>query len=88
MNRRERRRAAAQARHNKFVTDYVQHLPEVGADAIGRPGCVVHAVYYQTTGAAFTMALASVTAGRSSNSTPSPSAHNQVSDQPPAGGAA
>jgi hypothetical protein len=45
MNRRERRRAAARARHNKFVTDYVQHLPEVDIDAVGKPG-VVHRVCF------------------------------------------
>jgi hypothetical protein len=45
MNRHERRRQAARQRHNRFVADYVNHLPEVGPDAIGQPG-VTHMVCY------------------------------------------
>jgi hypothetical protein len=45
MNRHERRRSAAERRHNRFVQDYVHHLPEVGPEVLGRPG-VVHAVFY------------------------------------------
>lgn len=45
MNRQERRRQNAKNRHSKFVNDYVRHLPEVGADAVGQPG-LLHVVYY------------------------------------------
>jgi hypothetical protein len=38
MNRKERRRQAAKDRHNSFVRDYVQHLPEVGAECVNNPG--------------------------------------------------
>jgi hypothetical protein len=38
MNRHERRRQAAMAGHNSFVAEYVHHLPEVGLEALGRPG--------------------------------------------------
>jgi hypothetical protein len=38
MNRRERRRQAAMARHNKFVAEHVRHLPEVGPEVLGTPG--------------------------------------------------
>jgi hypothetical protein len=44
MNRHERRRQAAKARHNKFVDEYVHHLPEVGPEAMGQPGSIVHLV--------------------------------------------
>jgi hypothetical protein len=45
MNRHERRRQAAIQRENKFVEDYVRHLPEVAPDVLGRPG-VCHMVVY------------------------------------------
>jgi len=45
MNRQERRRRAAINRENKFVEDYVRHLPEVGFEALGKPG-VCHMVCY------------------------------------------
>jgi hypothetical protein len=45
VNRRERRRQAAIDRQNRFVADYVHHLPEVGPEALGRPG-VTHVVCY------------------------------------------
>jgi hypothetical protein len=46
MNRHERRRLAAMQRQNKFVTDYVQHLPEVGLEGAYRRGQVTHTVHY------------------------------------------
>jgi hypothetical protein len=46
MNRQQRRRQAAMAKQNKFVTDYVQHLPEVGPETIRKPGRVCHMVCY------------------------------------------
>jgi hypothetical protein len=46
MNRHERRRAEAKTRHNKFVADYVRHLPEVSPDTPLEPGRVFHAVFY------------------------------------------
>jgi hypothetical protein len=45
MNRHERRRKAAMAKHNSFVNDYVHHLPEVGPDVLRKPG-VSHMVFY------------------------------------------
>ena len=45
MNRHERRRRAAMARENKFVDEYVHHLPEVGPDVIEKGG-VTHMVCY------------------------------------------
>ena len=45
MNRHQRRRQAAMARQNRFVQDYVEHLPEVGPEALAKPG-VTHLVYY------------------------------------------
>ena len=45
MNRHERRRKAAMAKHNRFVNDYVHHLPEVGPEVLGKPG-VSHMVCY------------------------------------------
>jgi hypothetical protein len=36
---------AAMAKHNRFVNDYVHHLPEVGPEVIGRPN-VSHEVIY------------------------------------------
>jgi hypothetical protein len=44
MNRAERRRQAAMA-ENKFFDDYVSHLPEVGPDAVGKPG-ITHMVCF------------------------------------------
>jgi len=32
-------------RQNRFVQDYVEHLPEVGPEALAKPG-VTHLVYY------------------------------------------
>ena len=32
-------------KHNRFVNEYVHHLPEVGPDVIGKPG-VYHIVFY------------------------------------------
>lgn len=46
MNRHERRRQARMNRENDFVNDYVKHLPEIGAEQVGKPGRLVHAVYY------------------------------------------
>jgi hypothetical protein len=46
MNRHERRRTAAQARHNKFVADCVSHLPEVSPAAAPEPRRVFRAVFY------------------------------------------
>jgi len=34
------------AKQNKFFTEYVQHLPEVGPETIGKPGRVCHMVCY------------------------------------------
>ena len=45
MNRHDRRRKAVMARHNRFVSEYVHHLPEVGPGALGRPG-ITHVVFY------------------------------------------
>jgi hypothetical protein len=45
MNRQERRRRAARAKRNAYVESYVEHLPEVGPEALGKPG-VTHLVYY------------------------------------------
>ncbi len=45
MNRHLRRRQAAMAGHNRFVAEYVHHLPEVGPEALGSPG-VSHVVFY------------------------------------------
>ena len=45
MNRHERRRKAAIARQNKFVNDYVHHLPETGPENLGKPG-ITHMVCY------------------------------------------
>jgi hypothetical protein len=49
MNRRERRRQAAIAKQNKFVADYVRHLPEVGPEVLGQPG-VTHMVCFHDEG--------------------------------------
>jgi hypothetical protein len=38
MNRQQRRRQAAMAKHNNFYNDYVRHLPEVGPEVLGQPG--------------------------------------------------
>jgi len=46
MNRQQRHRQAAMAKQNKFVTEYVQHLPEVGPEIIGKTGRVSHMVCY------------------------------------------
>jgi hypothetical protein len=32
-------------RHNRFFNDYVQHLPEVGPEVLGKPG-VRHVVFH------------------------------------------
>jgi hypothetical protein len=45
MNRQERRRTAAKARRNRFVEDYVEHLPEVTDEDLGESG-VRHVVLY------------------------------------------
>ena len=49
MNRHERRRTAAQARHDKFVDEYVHHLPEISLEtlqaSLGKPG-VFHLCFY------------------------------------------
>jgi len=44
MNRQQRRRQAAMARHNDFYERYVRHLPEAGPEVIGKPG-VSHMVF-------------------------------------------
>jgi hypothetical protein len=48
-NRQQRRRRAAIERQNRFVADYVSHLPEISldafGDALGKPG-VRHVVVY------------------------------------------
>jgi hypothetical protein len=44
MNRRERRRRAAMARHNRFFDEHVRHLAEVGPEVLGTPG-VNHMVF-------------------------------------------
>jgi hypothetical protein len=49
MNRQQRRRSAAMARHNDYVESYVRHLPEVGPEALAKPG-VTHVVYYHDDG--------------------------------------
>jgi hypothetical protein len=54
MNRHERRRNAVMARHNRFVADYVHHLPEVSPDAAPEPGRVFTTFSTTTTGAVFT----------------------------------
>jgi hypothetical protein len=52
MNRHERRRQNAKARHNKFVGQYVQHLPELTAEQFserffgGEPGALFHVACY------------------------------------------
>jgi hypothetical protein len=46
MNRHDRRPNAARARQNNFVNEYVHHLPEVGPEALGKPGSLIHACYY------------------------------------------
>ena len=45
-NRQQRRRSAAMARRNAYVENYVEHLPEVGPEALGEPG-VRHVVELQ-----------------------------------------
>jgi hypothetical protein len=45
MNRRERRRKAAMAKHNRFFNEHIRHLPEVGPEVIGKPG-ISHMVCY------------------------------------------
>ena len=47
MNRHERRRREAMQKHNKFVNEYVHHLPEVGPEVLGKPG-VSHMVFYHS----------------------------------------
>jgi hypothetical protein len=46
MNRHQRRRQAAIAKQNKFVTDYVEHLPETRPEVLRKPGTVSHMVCY------------------------------------------
>jgi hypothetical protein len=46
MNRHQRRRQAAITKQNRFVTDYVHQLPEVGPYVVGKPGAVTHMVMY------------------------------------------
>jgi hypothetical protein len=49
-NRQQRRRRAAIERQNRFVDEYVRHLPEVGPDDDwGQPG-VRHVVVYHDDG--------------------------------------
>jgi len=38
MDRQPRRRQVEIARQNRFYSDYMQHLPEMGPDVLGRPG--------------------------------------------------
>jgi hypothetical protein len=45
MNRHERRRKAVMEKQNRFVSEYVHHLPEVGPDVLSKPG-VYHTVFY------------------------------------------
>jgi hypothetical protein len=45
MNRHERRRKAVMQKQNKFVNEYVHHLPEVGPEVLGKPG-VSHVIFY------------------------------------------
>ncbi len=47
MSRHERRRRAVMQKHNKFVNEYVRHLPEVGPEVLGKPG-VSHMVFYHS----------------------------------------
>lgn len=46
MNRHERRRSAVMQKQNKFVNEYVHHLPEVPVDAPVEPGRIYHVAYY------------------------------------------
>jgi hypothetical protein len=49
MNRKERRRQEAMARHNRFVKQYVNHLPELSPEQyaanLGKTG-ITHVVCY------------------------------------------
>jgi hypothetical protein len=45
MNRAQRRRQAAQARHNQLYRDYVRHLPTAPIDGPLEPGRVHHLVF-------------------------------------------
>lgn len=45
MNRHDRRRKAAMEQHNGFFESYVKHLPEVGFEALSKPG-VSHLVLF------------------------------------------
>jgi hypothetical protein len=46
MNRHERRRNTAMRGQNKFVNEYVRHLPEIPLDAPLEPGRTYHMAYY------------------------------------------
>jgi hypothetical protein len=46
MNRAQRRRAQAMARHNRFYETYVKYLPRVALDAPLERGRVYHVVYF------------------------------------------
>lgn len=46
MNRHERRRAKRMARENKFVDEYVSHLPQVPVDAPLERGRLYHTVMH------------------------------------------
>ena len=45
MNRQERRRQNAKARHNKFYENYIRQLPQVPTDAPLETGRVYHTVF-------------------------------------------
>jgi hypothetical protein len=45
VNRHQRRRQAAMDKHNRFFDQHVRHLPEVGVEALGKPG-VRHLVFH------------------------------------------
>jgi len=53
MNRHQRRRAEKVARHNKFYTTYVRHLPRVAADAPFERGKIYHVVFNHDAWCAF-----------------------------------
>lgn len=44
MNRHERRRQARMSRENRFVRDYVRHLPEADLSTATEPGSIIHMV--------------------------------------------
>jgi hypothetical protein len=53
MNRHQRRRAAAQARHTTFYQKYVRHLPRVALGAPLEAGKVYHLVTFHDEWCAF-----------------------------------